>query len=169
MTTTTNKTIVLKDIAAKTLKVERQFNAPIELVWRAYTEAELLTKWWAPAPWKAESKELNFQPGGRWLYCMVGPAGERHWGCMMYKSIEKHKHFDIQDAFCDENGNINTEFPTATARISFESSANGTIVKWDTIYPTSEALQQVLDMGMEQGLSMCIDQLEALFASGGIN
>ena len=61
---TTNKTHVIKDLKEKLILVSREFNAPIELVWRAFTESELLEEWWAPQPWRAETKSMNFKVGG---------------------------------------------------------------------------------------------------------
>lgn len=75
------------------LKVERTFNAPIELVWRAWTEAELLDQWWAPKPWKSETSHMDFSEGGYRLYAMVGPEGEKHLGRTDYRSIDVHVQF----------------------------------------------------------------------------
>lgn len=61
-----------------TIKISREFAAHISLVWDAYTTSEILDKWWAPKPWKARTKKMDFRVGGSWLYAMVGPAGEEH-------------------------------------------------------------------------------------------
>jgi uncharacterized protein YndB with AHSA1/START domain len=62
-----------------TVNVKREFNASLANVWSAWTEAEILDQWWAPAPWKARTKSMEFKEGGRRLYAMVGPQGEEHW------------------------------------------------------------------------------------------
>src|SRR6187431_3103993 len=59
------------DKVNKKINVERSFNGPIDPVWSAWTEAEILDQWWAPKPWRAETKSMNFKEGGRWHYCMV--------------------------------------------------------------------------------------------------
>src|ERR1041385_1909743 len=102
---TKNKTEVIKDLKERSVLVSREFNAPLETVWRAYTEAEFLNQWWGPAPWHAETKRMDFKPGGFWQYAMVGPEGQKHWGRMNYTAIDKHKKFEFEDIFCDENGN----------------------------------------------------------------
>jgi uncharacterized protein YndB with AHSA1/START domain len=58
-----------------TVKVKREFAAPIDKVWAAWTRAELLDQWWAPKPWQARTKVLDFREGGMWLYAMIGPDG----------------------------------------------------------------------------------------------
>src|SRR6187551_3821444 len=95
------KTQVNKNLETKSIIVSRAFNAPIEAVWRAYTESELLDQWWGPEPWRAETKYMDFKPGGYWLYSMVGPEGERHWARMNFESIIPLKEFKGEDCFCD--------------------------------------------------------------------
>src|SRR5687768_8096768 len=88
----------------KKIKVEREFDAPVARVWAAWTEQELLDQWWAPKPWKARTKTMDFREGGYWLYAMVGPEGEEHWARADYKSISPLRSFSAADSFCDENG-----------------------------------------------------------------
>lgn len=165
---TKNKTQVVKDFEAKSILISREFNAPIASVWRAYTESELLSQWWAPSPWRAETKVMNFSIGGYWLYAMLGPEGEKHWGRMNYVAIEHHKSFNIEDAFCDENGNFNKELPVSKGQISFTSTQNGTLVEFKMFYPTESDLQKIVEMGFEQGISICLDQLDTLFKQNKI-
>lgn len=162
------KTEVIKNLKEKSIIIKREFNAPLENVWRAFTESELLEQWWAPAPWKAESKKMDFKPGGYWLYCMVGPNGEKHYGRTNYISIDKHKSYDLEDVFCDENGTVNTALPVSKGRTSFSKTANGTVVEFKMTYATEEALKQIIEMGFEQGITMCFDQLDNLFSTNKI-
>ncbi len=142
-----------------TFTVVREFDAPLALVWRAYTEASLLDQWWGPRPWRAETKDLEFRAGGMWLYAMIGPEGERHWGRMNYTMIEQHKGFEMEDVFCDEHGTTNTDLPVSRGSIRFEESAGTTRVEWKTQYSSIEALNTVIAMGMEQGVRICVEQL----------
>jgi len=57
-----------KDLKNKRLTVSRAFNAPLELVWKAWTESEILDQWWAPKPYRAETKSMDFRKGGMWAY-----------------------------------------------------------------------------------------------------
>ena len=159
----TNKTNVAKDFQEKSIVVSREFNAPLADVWRAFTESDLLDKWWGPSPWHVETKSQEFKPGGSWLYAMVGPEGQKHWARMDYIAITHHKGFEIKDSFCDENGAINQELPVSTGSNTFTETAGGTKVAFKMIYPTEAALQTIVYMGFETGISMCFDQLEELF------
>lgn len=159
-----NKTQVTKDFAAKSIFIAREFAAPVEDVWRAFTEAELLDQWWGPQPWRAETSHMDFTVGGHWLYAMVGPEGERHWGRMNYLDIVVHDHYDLEDGFCDENGTMNPALPVSQGTMRFTKTATGTRVDMKTIYPSEADLQTVVEMGFEQGISICLDQLEAMLA-----
>ena len=86
-----NKTQISKDAASNKLTVRRTLDAPLDLVWSAWTTAELLDQWWAPEPWKAVTKSMDFSAGGKWLYAMTGPAGEEHWSMVEYKEIVPQK------------------------------------------------------------------------------
>src|SRR6185295_5344399 len=95
----------------KTITVKREFAAKLSLVWDAYTKSEILDKWWAPKPWKARTKTMDFREGGHWHYAMVGPNGEEHWALANYKEIQIQKKFTGLDAFADANGNVNKDLP----------------------------------------------------------
>ncbi len=157
---TNNKTIVVKNFEEKSILVSREFNAPIMNVWRAHTEPELLAQWWAPHPWKAETKTMNFTEGGYWLYAMVGPENEKHWGRMNYISIDLYKSYSLEDSFCDENGNINPDLPTSKGQTIFTETENGTRVDFKMSYSSEKELQTIVEMGFEQGISICMDQLD---------
>jgi uncharacterized protein YndB with AHSA1/START domain len=157
-----NKTEVIKNFKERSIIVSREFDAPIEKVWQAYTDSSLLDQWWGPSPWKAETKRMNFKPGGYWLYAMVGPGGEKHWARMNYIAIDHLQGFDIEDVFCDEEGKVNSDLPVARGRMSFSKTANGTTVEFKMTYATETDVQKIVDMGFEQGITMCIEQLVEL-------
>jgi uncharacterized protein YndB with AHSA1/START domain len=159
---TFNKTKVEKNLKEKSILVSREFNAPISNVWRAYTEKELLDQWWGPSPWRAETKSMNFEVGGYWLYAMVSPENEKHWGIMKYSAIDKYKSFNIEDSFCDENGIVNSELPVSKGITAFTETSNGTLVEFKLIYPSENDIQTLVEMGFEQGITICLDQLEIM-------
>ncbi|MCE3227272.1 MAG: Activator of Hsp90 ATPase 1 family protein [Bacteroidetes bacterium] len=157
-----NKTQVVKDLKEKSILVSREFNAPLENVWRAYTEKELLDQWWGPQPWRAETKTMNFSPGGYWLYAMVGPEGEKHWARMNYINIDPQKSIQLEDLFSDENGKTNSDLPVSKGSMTFTKTANGTKVEFKMTYAKEEDVQKMIEMGFEQGITICFDQLETL-------
>src|SRR3954466_15203787 len=95
----------------KTIIVKREFTASLSIIWDAYTKSEILDKWWAPKPWKAKTKSMDFREGGQWVYAMVGSNGEEHWAVAGYKNIRPKTHFTAFDAFADSDGTINKDMP----------------------------------------------------------
>jgi uncharacterized protein YndB with AHSA1/START domain len=158
----TSKTRIEKDFAQKSITVARDFDAPVEAVWRAYTQPDLLDQWWGPAPWRAETKVMDFTAGGYWLYAMVSPENQKHWGRMNYLAIEPHRSILIEDAFCDEHGVVNPALPVSRGSIVFTPTGQGTRVQFMMTYQEESQLQQIVDMGFEQGITTCFDQLDAV-------
>ena len=75
------------DKAAKKVFVTKEFNAALSLVWDAFTKAEILDQWWAPAPYTAKTKYMNFAVGGKRFYAMISPEGKESWSLQEYTSI----------------------------------------------------------------------------------
>jgi len=162
METVINNTQISKDFDKKSIVVSREFNAPVEEVWQAYTDPKILDQWWGPAPWRAETKHMDFRVGGYWLCVMIGPQGEKQWGRMNYLAIDRHKSFEAEDEFCDENGKLNAELPVSKTQMVFTKTKTGTKADFIMTYSTEADLEKIVDMGFEQGISICMDQLEKL-------
>jgi uncharacterized protein YndB with AHSA1/START domain len=103
--------------------VKREFAAPLEKVWNAWTQKELLDQWWAPKPWRARTKTMDFRQGGYWLYAMVGPEGDEQFCRVDYQSVMDMKSFSGTDAFCDEDGKINNDIPVSTWNVEFAEAS----------------------------------------------
>jgi uncharacterized protein YndB with AHSA1/START domain len=159
------KTEIITDIKKATFQAKREFHAPLSLVWRAFTEPGLLDQWWAPKPWKCETKRLDFKPNGKWIYDMVGPNGERHGGLQIFDEIVFEKYYTGTDGFTDKEGNINEAMPVGNWKNTFIPTGNGTLVIMDARYPDNGSLEAVLKMGMAEGLSMAQDNLDEVLSA----
>ena len=145
-----------------TIHIQREFAANLPLVWRAWTESELLDQWWGPQPWRAETKTMDFRVGGYWLYAMVGPAGEKHWSRADYLTINQEKSFSQRDGFCDENGTINPAFPQNLMTNSFLQQEKTTLVNMLLRFDSFEALEATIAMGFKEGMTTDFNQLDEL-------
>jgi PhnB protein len=143
-----------------TVNVVREFNADLELVWEAWTNPEILDLWWAPKPWRAETKSMDFRQGGYWLYAMVGPEGERHWGRQDYQHIDLQKRFSGTDSFCDDNGHVNEELPKTMFENAFSEANGKTLVTITSTYASLEMLEQIIAMGFKEGFTMALENLD---------
>jgi uncharacterized protein YndB with AHSA1/START domain len=160
----TNNIEITKDLANKKLHVIREFAAPVEKVWRAWTEAELLDKWWGPRPWNAVTKTMDFKPGGQWLYSMVGPAGETHWSSVAFTAVGTNT-FDATSVFSDENGVPAPGFAPGYWHVEMKQAGDKTIVNVTLTFDDIANLEQLVAMGFEGGFTMGLNQLEELLAA----
>lgn len=152
----------LVDQEKNTITVRREFSADRQLVWDCHTKSEFLEQWFAPKPWKTRTKSMDFREGGHWHYAMCGPEGEEHWGRMDYISIRPIENFKAWDGFCDAEGEMNTQLPCAEWQSTFEELSDTTLVQTVVTYQSLADLETVIQMGMKEGLSMALDQLEVL-------
>jgi uncharacterized protein YndB with AHSA1/START domain len=151
------------DREARQIRVERSFRASVPMVWAAWTTAELLDQWWAPQPFKNQTKKMDFREGGTWLYAMTGPNNERHWCRFDYESIEAQQAYSGLDAFCDEEGNINTSFSRMHWNNQFSAEgAEVTKVRILISVDTLETLEQIIAMGFKEGFLTGMNQLDAV-------
>ena len=156
------ETIFTKDLENKKMKVVREFDAPVEKVWQAWTDHKILDKWWAPKPWKAGTVSMDFSNGGRWSYYMEGPDGERHYCIAEYSNIVPKKSFSVLDAFTDEKGNINTEMPRMNWDVGFSPTENGTQVTTEIKFDSVEDLNKIIEMGFKEGFAAAHQNLDEL-------
>jgi uncharacterized protein YndB with AHSA1/START domain len=157
-------TTISKDLAAKKLKVVRHFDAPVDKVWKAWTERELLDKWWAPKPWRAETKTLDFRAGGLWLYAMVGPDGTRMWCRVDLLAVSPRQYFTSRAVFCDEEGNADPSAPPMNWRVQFEATDAGTTIVTEITFDKEADMKKIVEMGFEGGYTMGLGNLEELLA-----
>ncbi|WP_187261415.1 SRPBCC family protein [Pontibacter beigongshangensis] len=149
----------------KTITVKREFAAELPLVWDAYTKSEILDQWWAPKPWKARTKTMDFREGGYWHYAMVGPEGEEHWALANYRTIDPKKRFTALDGFADAEGVVNTEMPQSKWEVSFTPREEDTLVENLITFDDLAQLETTIQMGFKEGLTMAMEGLDALLAA----
>lgn len=152
----------IADKEKNTITVRREFAAKRQLVWDCHTKSELLEKWFAPKPFKAKTKSMEFKEGGHWIYAMVDPEGKEHWGHTKYIKIKPIDYYQAQDAFADENGNINQELPTAVWDVTFTDKGNHTVVETIATYKSLQEIETVVNMGMREGLNASLENLDEL-------
>ncbi|MBA4058399.1 MAG: ATPase [Marivirga sp.] len=152
----------LVDKGNKKITVKREFAAELPLVWDAYTKSEILDKWWAPKPWKARTKTMDFREGGHWIYAMVGPEGQEHWARADYTKIQHQKKFTGLDAFSDEQGNVNKDMPQSKWEVSFTDKGQVTLVEFLITYGDLAQLEETIKMGFKEGLTTAMEGLDDL-------
>ena len=88
------------------LVITRIFNAPREVVWKAWTDPEHIKRWWGPKNFTAPFIKTDFRVGGKYLYCMRSAEGKEYWSTGVYREIDPLKRIVATDSFADKEGNI---------------------------------------------------------------
>ena len=145
-----------------TITIKREFAAKRQLVWDCYTKSELLDRWFAAKPFTTKTKFMDFSEGGYWHYAMVEPNGQEYWGRMDYQTIQPIDNYTSLDGFCDDTGALNPELPRSKWNVTFSDVATHTLVETVVSYTSSEALQQVIKMGLKEGLTSTLERLDEL-------
>ncbi len=148
-----------------TIRIKREFAAELPLVWDAYTKREILDQWWAPKPWKAKTKSMEFKEGGRWHYAMVGPEGEEHWAMANYIAIKPKTTFTVLDAFTDAEGKLNADLPRAKWHVTFTDKGEITVVDFHISFDDLAQLEATIQMGFKEGMTIAMEGLDELLVS----
>lgn len=162
----TNNFVFKTDLAAKKIHVTREFNAPIEKVWRAWTEPALLEKWVVLKHWSAITQIMDFTVGGVWLYAMVSPDGQKHWVWAQFTAIDNESLISSMGAFCDGEGNPLLDGPKSYRDTRFSViEGNKTQVDMTITFEEESTLQMFVEGGFKEGISMTLTLLDELLAS----
>jgi uncharacterized protein YndB with AHSA1/START domain len=160
----TNNTVITRDLANKKLHVTRAFAAPVEKVWKAWTESSQLDKWWAPKPWKVETQSMDFAIGGLWLYAMVSPDNEKHYSRVEFGIIVPQQSFSYTCYFCDEHWLTNENSLRMNWHLQFFATETGSKVEVDLLFDKEPDMQNIVAMGFEGGFTMCLSNLDVLLS-----
>ncbi|HMM79413.1 MAG TPA: SRPBCC domain-containing protein [Pyrinomonadaceae bacterium] len=146
----------------KTVTITKEFAAEPELVWDAYTKAELLDQWWAPKPYSSRTKVMDFRVGGRRFYAMVSPEGVERWVLQKYSSITPKTNFKLFNTFADADEN--PDLPGSDWNFDFIDQNGSTTVHISIYNESLERLERMIEMGFQEGMMAQIDNLEELLA-----
>lgn len=156
---------VHKDTDALTLTITAQFAAPVEQVWAVYADPRRLEKVWGPPGYPATVVEHDLSVGGRVHYYMTSPEGEKYPGIWEVTAVEEPRRLEFSDYFADQDFSRAEGMPESRSTFTFEANDGGTRAVYVSTYESAEALQQVLDMGVEEGSREAINQIDDLLAA----
>ncbi len=140
------------DKATNTIHITREFAADLDLVWDAWTKAEILDQWMGFNSWRAHTKELDFREGGRWLHAMISPDNVARWSLAEFIEIQPKSSFTTRNSFCDENGNpITTGFTSSLTETSFKAGAGTTTVQIVKKMASLAQMEQFATGGFKEG------------------
>lgn len=158
-------TTVHKDPEARTMAITAELDASAERAWQLWADPRQLERWWGPPSHPATFVNHDLAPGGRVTYFMTGPDGEKYHGWWQVLAVDAPRRLEVRDGFADQNGVPNEEMPTTTFVVTLTGVAAGrTRMVVETHFPSSEAMEQVLSMGAEEGMVQAMSQIPAILA-----
>lgn len=158
-------TDVRKDLTARTMTITAEFDANVDQVWRMWADPRLLERWWGPPTYPATFVQHDLTPSGRVTYFMTSPEGDRYHGYWTITSVDAPKALTFDDGFADADGNANQEMPTTDTQVRIEEHGDRTRMTIQSTFPTTEAMEQMLTMGMDEGIVSAIGQIDDLLVS----
>ena len=158
-------TAVRKDPDALTMSITAEFDASPERVWQLWADPRELERWWGPPTYPATFTRHDLEPGGRVEYHMTGPQGDQPRGYWDVLEVDPPRSLVFGDGFANDDGSPNDDLPTTTAHVTIEDLGGGrTRMSIASVFPSAEAMEQVLAMGAEEGITESIGQIDAVLA-----
>jgi uncharacterized protein YndB with AHSA1/START domain len=157
-------TSVDKDFDSLSLTLVADFEAPIERVWQLWADPRQLERWWGPPSHPATMEEHDLTPGGEVTYFMTGPEGEKHRGWWRVTSVDPPKSLEFTDGFADQDGKPIADMPTTTIHMLLTEHDGGTQMELRSVFDSREQMEQLVSMGVVEGLQQAVGQMDALLA-----
>lgn len=149
-----------------TLTIVAEFAAPPERVWDVYADPRQLEQIWGPPTYPATVVDHSLAPGGRVTYYMTSPEGEKYCGLWEIVSVDRPRRLEFRDYFADEDFQIAESMPGSTCVYTFTSADTGTRATYESVFESADGLRQVLEMGVVEGSTGAINQIDDLLARG---
>jgi uncharacterized protein YndB with AHSA1/START domain len=162
-------TAVRKDPQALKIIVEADFAATPERAWQLWSDPRQLERWWGPPTYPATVDSHDLRPGGKVEYHMTGPSGDQPRGYWEVDEVEPPHRLTFRDGFANEDGTPNPDLPGTSATVTIEETGNGqTRMTIESLFPSREAMEQILAMGMEEGMKQAVGQIDAILAEARV-
>ncbi|MFJ3382853.1 MULTISPECIES: SRPBCC domain-containing protein [unclassified Curtobacterium] len=152
------------DVDALTMTFTAEFDAPVDRVWQIWADPRQLERWWGPPTWPATFVRHSLEPGARSDYFMTGPDGSKAPGYWVITAVDPPRSLTIEDGFADASGEPDTSMPITTMVVTLEDLGGRTRMTNTAHFASAEQLEQLLEMGMREGMLLALGQIEALLA-----
>lgn len=153
-----------KDAENLTMTLVAEFDANVERVWQIWEDPRQLEKWWGPPTWPATFDSHDFVPGGRASYYMTGPDGEKAAGWWLFTDISAPTTLSFDDGFADDSGNPSSTMPVTHATATLDDLDGRTRMTIRSRFDSLEQLEQLVEMGMDEGMALALGQIDAIVA-----
>lgn len=156
----------IPDTESLTLTVIAQLAAPPTRVWQLWADPRQLERWWGPPTWPATFTAHDLRPGGRSRYHMTGPDGTTAAGWWLFRTVDEPRSLELEDGFAGPDGEPDPSMPVIQMRLDLAETEDGTEMTVVSRFGSVEQMQQLLDMGMVEGMTEAMGQIGAILAEG---
>ncbi len=157
-------TSIVSDPATLSLTAIGEYPVPVTRLWDAWADPRQLERFWGPPQWPATFTRYEMSVGGRAEYHMTGPNGETSRGYWRFVRIEAPQAFEILDGFANADGSPNRDFPETRMQVRFEATPTGSRFVGVSTFPSVEAMERLIAMGMKEGLAAALAQVDDVLA-----
>lgn len=157
---------VQKDLQRLTMRVTAELAVPVDRAWELWNDPRQLERWWGPPTYPATVVDHDLTPGGSVTYFMTGPEGDQPRGWWRILEAEPPHLLVIEDGFADDDGRPIDTMPTMVMRMQLTDGRDGgSTMTIETRFPSLEAMEQLIGMGMEEGMREAMGQIDALLTA----
>ncbi|HYI65831.1 MAG TPA: SRPBCC domain-containing protein [Candidatus Limnocylindrales bacterium] len=158
-------TAIRKDPDALTMTLDAEFDASPDRVWQLWADPRQLERWWGPPTYPATFTKHDLAPGSRVEYHMTGPEGDQPKGYWDILEADAPHRLVVRDGFANDDGTPNDDLGSGEMRVTIsEAGAGRTRMSIENLFPSTEAMEQLLAMGQEEGLKQAVGQIDAILA-----
>jgi uncharacterized protein YndB with AHSA1/START domain len=162
-------TAVRKNPETLTMTISAEFDASADRVWQLWADPRQLERWWGPPSYPATVDSHDLRPGGKVTYHMTGPTGDKPRGYWDIIETDPPRSLVFHDGFANDDGTPNDALPRNEGRVTIEEIGDGrTRMSIESIFPSREAMEEVLAMGMEEGITQAVGQIDAILAEDAV-
>ena len=154
-----------QDAESLTFTLVTDLAAPPARVWQVWADPRQLERWWGPPTWPATFTAHDVAVGGTSAYVMTGPEGEQAHGWWRFLAVDEPRSLELEDGFADEAGAPDASMPTIRTRVELTATASGTRMTVTSTFQTAEQMEQLLAMGVVEGMTAAAGQIDDLLAA----
>lgn len=158
-----------KDVENLTFTITAEFPAGVDQVWQVWENPRLLERWWGPPTWPATFDRLEFRPGGDARYYMTGPEGEKARGWWKIIDVSAPRRLVFDDGFAGDDGEPLDPDDTTRCVVTLEEDAGVTRMTSVSTFRSTEQLEQLAEMGMEEGMTEAMGQIDAILSDTSVS
>ena len=155
---------VVKDSERLTMTMTTEYDVTADRAWQLWEDPRQLERWWGPPTYPATVLGHDLSVGGRVRYVMTGPEGDEHAGWWRITAVAAPTGLEFDDGFGDPDAPT-PDLPVSRTRVTISDVGGGvTRMVLATSFPSAEAMDQLLAMGMQDGLTAAVGQTDDLLA-----